>query len=63
MMKPMTSKERIDAVPAHREAYERIEAAKGRGYILAPGCDMGADTPPENVKMLAKACMDKGASV
>ncbi len=47
----------------YREACARIDAAKGRGFILAPGCDMGADTPYENVKMLAKACRDKGASV
>ncbi len=40
------------------EACARIRTAKGRGYILAPGCDMGSATPLENVKMLFKACQD-----
>jgi MtaA/CmuA family methyltransferase len=42
----------------YAEACERIKAAAGRGHILAPGCDMGAATPIENVKMLGKACKD-----
>ncbi|MBR6499771.1 MAG: hypothetical protein IKT23_08810, partial [Clostridia bacterium] len=42
----------------YAEACERIKTAAGRGHILAPGCDMGAATPLENVKMLAKACKD-----
>ena len=42
----------------YAEACERIKAAAGRGHILAPGCDMGAATPLENVKMLGKACKD-----
>lgn len=42
----------------YEEATERIKIAAGRPYILAPGCDMGADTPLENVKMLLKACKD-----
>lgn len=45
-----------DAVYA--EACERIRIAAGRPYILAPGCDMGADTPLENIEMMAKACRD-----
>ncbi len=42
----------------YQEACERIRTAAGRGHILAPGCDMGAATPLENVKMLSKACKD-----
>ena len=42
----------------YAEATERIKIAAGRPYILATGCDMGADTPLENVKMLLKACKD-----
>ena len=42
----------------YAEACERIKTANGRGHILAPGCDMGAATPLENVKMLVKACKD-----
>lgn len=42
----------------YTEACERIKVANGRGHILATGCDMGADTPLENIKMLVKACKD-----
>ena len=42
----------------YAEATGRIQTAKGRPYILATGCDMGADTPLENVQMLLKACKD-----
>ena len=42
----------------YEEACARIRDAKGRGFILAPGCDMGAATPPQNVKMLLRACQD-----
>lgn len=42
----------------YKEACERIKTANGRGHILATGCDMTADTPLENVKMLVKACKD-----
>ena len=42
----------------YAEATDRIRTAAGRPFILAPGCDMGADTPLENVKMLLKACKD-----
>ena len=45
----------------YAEACERIKTANGRGHILAPGCDMGAATPLENVKMLVKACKDMAA--
>ena len=46
------------AEEVYAEACERIKTASGRGHILAPGCDMGAATPLENVKMLLKACKD-----
>ena len=40
----------------YAEACERIKTANGRGQIIAPGCDMGADTPKQNVMMMLKAC-------
>ena len=46
------------AEEVYAEACERIRVAAGRPFILAPGCDMGAATPLENVKMLLKACKD-----
>ena len=46
------------AEETYAEACERIRTAAGRGQILAPGCDMGADTPLENVMMMVKACKD-----
>lgn len=46
------------AEETYAEACERIKTANGRGHILATGCDMGSDTPLENVKMLVKACKD-----
>ena len=49
------------AEEVYEEACERIKAAAGRGHILAPGCDMGCDTPYENVKMMLKACKDMAA--
>ena len=45
----------------YAEACEKIKTAAGRGHILAPGCDMGCDTPYDNVKMLVKACKDMAA--
>ena len=45
----------------YAEACERIKIAAGRGHILATGCDMGAATPYENIKMLRKACDDMAA--
>ncbi len=46
------------AEEVYAEACERIKTAGGRAMILAPGCDMGANTPVENVLMLSKACRD-----
>ena len=42
----------------YKEACERIQTAGGRGFILATGCDMSANTPLENVLMLSKATRD-----
>ena len=42
----------------YAEAAGRIQTAARRGLILAPGCDLGANTPLENIKMLAKACKE-----
>ena len=46
------------AEDVYAEACERIRIAAGRPFILAPGCDMGADTPLENILMLPRACRD-----
>lgn len=46
----------------YAEACERIRIADGRGYILAPGCDIGGATTMENAKMLVKACKDMANS-
>ena len=46
------------AEQVYAEACERIRTAAGRGLLLSPGCDMGADTPFENIMMLPKACKD-----
>ena len=40
----------------YQEAIERIRLSSGKGLILAPGCDMGAETPFDNIMMLRKAC-------
>lgn len=37
------------AQQAKTAAVECIDIGDGRGYILAPGCDLPYDTPPENV--------------
>ena len=39
----------------YAEACGRIRIAAGRPYILAPGCDMGAATPLENIQAMARA--------
>ena len=46
------------AEEVYAEACGRIATAKGRPFILAPGCDMSAGTPLENIVMLRKACGD-----
>lgn len=42
----------------YKEAEERIKTAAGRGYIMAPGCDMVCDAPFENVMAMPKACKE-----
>ncbi len=42
----------------YAEACEKIKTACGKPFILAPGCDMSANTPFENIKMLQKASKD-----
>ena len=42
----------------YKEACEHIEISKGYGYIIAPGCDLGAASPFENVAAMGKACKD-----
>ena len=39
----------------YEEACERIKIAAGRPYVLAPGCDLGADTPYDNVMAMSRA--------
>ena len=46
------------AEEVYAEACGRIATAEGRPFILAPGCDMSAGTPLENIVMLRKACGD-----
>ncbi len=46
----------------YEEACEHIRVAKdqfgGLGYILAPGCDLGAPTAYDNVMAMSRACKD-----
>ena len=42
----------------YEEVAGRIRTAAGRPLILATGCDMGAATPHDNIRMMRKACMD-----
>lgn len=42
----------------YAEACELIKIAAGRPYILAPGCDLGAATPYDNVMAMSRACKD-----
>ncbi|MDZ7725286.1 MAG: uroporphyrinogen decarboxylase family protein [candidate division KSB1 bacterium] len=43
---------------AQREAMDCIEAAGETGFILAPGCDLPMDTPPENLKAVTQLVRD-----
>jgi len=42
----------------YEEACEHIRIANGTGYIIAPGCDLGAASPFENVAAMGRACKD-----
>lgn len=43
---------------AQREALECIDAGGPTGFILAPGCDLPMDTPPENLQAVALLVRD-----
>ena len=47
-----------EADEVYEEACERIKTAAGRGYIMAPGCDLVCDTAVENVLAMSRACKD-----
>lgn len=40
------------------DAADIIEASGNRGFILAPGCDLPYNTPPENLEAVAEAVHD-----
>ena len=42
----------------YEESCERIRIAAGRGFILAPGCDLVCTSPFENVAAMSRACKD-----
>lgn len=52
LLKLGSAKEVYDA------AMVNLKAAKNSGYVLMPGCDMAAGTPPENIKALVQASID-----
>ncbi|MEK7993551.1 MAG: uroporphyrinogen decarboxylase family protein, partial [Planctomycetota bacterium] len=35
-------------------------AAEGGGFILSSGCEMGRDTPPENIRAMVEAAVTYG---
>ncbi len=43
---------------AQRNALECLEVGDGKGYLLAPGCDLPYATPPENLEGVAKLVND-----
>ncbi len=48
-----------DEADARRAALECIDIGGSRGYILAPGCDLPYDTPPENVAAAGLMAVDE----
>lgn len=44
---------------ARRAALECIDIGDSKGYILAPGCDLPYDTPPENVAAAGLMAVDE----
>ena len=42
----------------YEEACQAIRISRGKGLILATGCDLASAAPIENVKMMGKACKD-----
>jgi len=43
---------------AQREALECMDMGGKQGFILAPGCDLPMDTPPENIKAITDLVHD-----
>ncbi|MCP4181044.1 MAG: uroporphyrinogen decarboxylase [bacterium] len=41
-----------------RNTMECLEVGAGKGYILAPGCDLPYDVPPENLEAIAELVID-----
>ncbi len=46
------------AEDAQREALECMDLGGERGFILAPGCDLPLDTPPENLSAVTQLVQD-----
>lgn len=44
---------------ARRHAIERIDIAGRRGYVMAPGCDLPFNTPPQNVAAAGQMATDE----
>ncbi|MBN2213934.1 MAG: thioredoxin family protein [Bacteroidales bacterium] len=44
---------------AHREALECMDQGGDKGFILAPGCDLPMNTPPENIIAITELVNDK----
>ncbi len=45
-------------IDAQRNAIACLQASGERGYVLAPGCDLPYDTPPENLEAVAQIVLD-----
>jgi len=43
---------------AQREALDCMDAAGNQGFLLAPGCDLPMETPPENLQAITKLVQD-----
>ncbi|MCF8226285.1 MAG: thioredoxin family protein [Bacteroidales bacterium] len=44
---------------AMRDALECMDTGGKRGFILAPGCDLAMDTPPDNLKAISRLVRDE----
>ncbi|NLX54211.1 MAG: uroporphyrinogen decarboxylase [Planctomycetaceae bacterium] len=45
-------------IDAQRNAIDCLQTGGERGYVLAPGCDLPYDTPPENLEAVAQIVLD-----
>ena len=43
---------------AQREALECMDSGGNHGFVLAPGCDLPMDTPPDNLKAVSELIKD-----